>query len=71
MHALTEEQLAARQVEIIDIASAPRDYWSHVVGRNNMDFSTFKSARTGRGPLLEGWQVSDNFSNNLSSKVVP
>lgn len=56
VHALTEEQLAARQVEIIDIASAPRDYWSHVVGRNNMDFSTFKSARTGRGPLLEGWQ---------------
>lgn len=57
MHGLSENQLAVRQVEFIDIASAATDYWSYVVGRNNVDFSNFQSARCGRGPLLEGWQV--------------
>lgn len=56
VHGLSKEQLAARQVEIIDIASAARDYWSYVVGSNSLDFSNFRSSRTGRGPLLEGWQ---------------
>lgn len=57
MHDLSEEQLAAREVEYIDIASSETNYWSYLVGNNNVDFSNFKSARTGRGPLLEGWQV--------------
>ncbi|XP_069155023.1 uncharacterized protein [Solanum lycopersicum] len=57
VHGLSENQLAVRQVEFIDIASAATDYWSYVVGRNNVDFSNFQSARCGRGPLLEGWQV--------------
>ncbi|KAK9280189.1 hypothetical protein L1049_014137 [Liquidambar formosana] len=56
VHNLSEEQLAARQVEIIDIASAERDYWSFIVGRSSVDCSKFRSVRTGRGPLLEGWQ---------------
>ncbi|GMJ10619.1 hypothetical protein HRI_004731100 [Hibiscus trionum] len=56
VHGLNEEQLAARQVEIIDIASAETDYWSYAIGSSNFDFSKFKSAKTGRGPLLDGWQ---------------
>ncbi|XP_059626739.1 uncharacterized protein LOC132269524 [Cornus florida] len=56
VHGLSEEQLAARQVEIIDIASATRDYWSYMIGSSTSDLSKFKSRRTGRGPLLEGWQ---------------
>nr|XP_011461341.1 PREDICTED: phosphatidylinositol transfer protein 2-like isoform X2 [Fragaria vesca subsp. vesca] len=56
VHGLSKEKLAARDVEIVDIASAARDYWSYVVGSNNTDFSIFKSEKTGRGPLLEGWQ---------------
>ncbi|XP_044506298.1 phosphatidylinositol transfer protein 1-like isoform X1 [Mangifera indica] len=56
VHNLSEEQLAARQVEVLDIASTARDYWSYAIGSNSTDFSTFKSKRTGRGPLLEGWQ---------------
>ncbi|XP_031111105.1 phosphatidylinositol transfer protein 1-like [Ipomoea triloba] len=60
VHGLSKEQLAAREVETIDIASAASDYWSFIVGRCNVDFSKFRSARTGRGPLLEGWK--DNCS---------
>ncbi|KAK3036831.1 hypothetical protein RJ639_031309, partial [Escallonia herrerae] len=60
VHGLNKEQLAARQVETIDIASATRDYWSYVIGSNNVNMSTFQSARTHRGPLLEGWQDSCN-----------
>uniref|UniRef100_A0A5B7BFM4 Putative phosphatidylinositol transfer protein 1-like isoform X1 n=1 Tax=Davidia involucrata TaxID=16924 RepID=A0A5B7BFM4_DAVIN len=56
VHGLSKEQLATRQVEIIDISSTAKDYWSYVVGSSNIDLSKFKSARTGRGPLLEGWQ---------------
>ncbi|XP_016514410.2 uncharacterized protein LOC107831184, partial [Nicotiana tabacum] len=56
VHGLSKEQLAARQVEVIDIASAATDYWSYIVGRNDVDLSNFRSARSGRGPLLEGWQ---------------
>ncbi|KAE8691764.1 Phosphatidylinositol transfer protein 1 isoform 2 [Hibiscus syriacus] len=56
VHGLNEEQLAARQVETIDIASAEPDYWSYAIGSSNFDFSKFKSAKTGRGPLLDGWQ---------------
>ena len=41
----------------IDIASATTDYWSYAIGSNNTDFSEFKSLRSGRGPLLDGWQV--------------
>lgn len=59
MHGLSEDQLAVRQVEVIDIASAATDYWSYIVGRNNVDLSNFHSARSGRGPLLEDWQVCE------------
>lgn len=54
---MNKEQLAAREVEIIDIASVSKDYWSKVIGANNVDLTTFKSERTGRGPLLKGWMV--------------
>ncbi|XP_031099399.1 phosphatidylinositol transfer protein 1-like isoform X1 [Ipomoea triloba] len=56
VHGLSEAQLAAREVEIIDIASGVTDYWSYIIGRNDIDLSKFQSARTGRGPLLEGWK---------------
>ncbi|MBA0836033.1 hypothetical protein Goarm_008277, partial [Gossypium armourianum] len=36
------------------------DYWSYAVGNGNFDFSAFKSEKTGRGPLLEGWQENCN-----------
>ncbi|KAG8063855.1 hypothetical protein GUJ93_ZPchr0003g16927 [Zizania palustris] len=58
-HDLTREQLAAREVEIIDIAaSVSRDYWSKVIGAPNVDLTTFESQRTKRGPLLKGWMDS-------------
>ncbi|KAG6432831.1 hypothetical protein SASPL_104419 [Salvia splendens] len=56
VHGLTKEQLATRQVETLAIASDTRDYWSYIIGASNFDFSQFQSARTGRGPLLDGWQ---------------
>ncbi|KAL9678254.1 hypothetical protein QQ045_016096 [Rhodiola kirilowii] len=56
VHGLSQQQLAARQVELIDIATAATNYWSYVVGSNNVSFSDFKSVKTGRGPLCEGWQ---------------
>nr|XP_023884045.1 phosphatidylinositol transfer protein 1-like isoform X1 [Quercus suber] len=56
VHGLSEEQLATREVEYIDIASTETNYWSYLVGNNNVDFTKFKSERAGRGPLLEGWQ---------------
>ena len=62
MHGLTKEQLAARQVETLDIASDSRDYWSYIIGASNFDFSQFQSARTGRGPLLDRWQVGVSSS---------
>ncbi|XP_073156289.1 uncharacterized protein [Henckelia pumila] len=55
-HCLSKEQLAARQVEMIDIANDTSDYWSLVIGSSDFDFSQFQSARTGRGPLLDVWQ---------------
>ncbi|XP_030447835.1 uncharacterized protein LOC115670654 [Syzygium oleosum] len=60
VHGLSEERLATRQVEIIDIASATTDYWSYAIARSDVDFSKFKSVRTGRGPLSEGWQSKCN-----------
>ncbi|XP_021734186.1 phosphatidylinositol transfer protein 1-like [Chenopodium quinoa] len=56
VHGLNKDQLALRQVEIIDIASSVRDYWSYLVGSCNVDLSKFKSTRTNRGPLVEGWR---------------
>ncbi|XVF47114.1 hypothetical protein PTKIN_Ptkin03bG0083000 [Pterospermum kingtungense] len=60
VHGLDEEQLAARQVELIDIASTATDYWSYAIGSSSFDFSKFKSVKTGRGPLLDGWQDNCN-----------
>jgi hypothetical protein len=56
-HGLSGEQLAAREVEIIDIASVSRDYWSKAIGAPSVDLTAFKSQRTERGPLLKGWMV--------------
>lgn len=60
VHGLSKQQIEVRQVETIDIASSPTDYWSYIVGRSNINFSTFRSLRTGRGPLTEGWQECCN-----------
>ncbi|KAL7085062.1 hypothetical protein ABFS82_14G246500 [Erythranthe guttata] len=56
VHGLMENQLAVRQVETMDIATDTSDYWSYIIGSSNIDFSQFQSSRTGRGPLLDGWQ---------------
>ncbi|XP_039004879.1 phosphatidylinositol transfer protein 1-like isoform X1 [Hibiscus syriacus] len=56
VHGLNKEQLKARQVEFIDITLPTTDYWSFAVGSSDFDFTKFKSEKTGRGPLLEGWQ---------------
>ncbi|XP_071701597.1 uncharacterized protein [Rutidosis leptorrhynchoides] len=56
VHCLTQKQLDDCEVEIIDIATTSDDYWSYVIGSNGVDFSKFRSVKTGRGPLLQGWQ---------------
>ncbi|KAJ4970771.1 hypothetical protein NE237_003870 [Protea cynaroides] len=56
VHGLSKELLKARNVEIIDIASTASDYWSNLIGASNMNLSNFRSSRTARGPLSEGWQ---------------
>ncbi|XP_042504199.1 phosphatidylinositol transfer protein 1-like [Macadamia integrifolia] len=56
VHGLSKELLKARKVETIDIASTARDYWSNFVGPSNINLSEFRSSRTARGPLSEGWQ---------------
>lgn len=61
VHGLSKDQLAMRQVEVIDIASSVRDYWSNLVSSCNVNFSTFRSAKTNRGPLVEGWKVNPQF----------
>ncbi|KAM7496687.1 hypothetical protein LguiA_021101 [Lonicera macranthoides] len=66
VHCLTKEKLAARQVDNIDIASSPTDYWSYIVGSSSVDLSKFQSSRSGRGPLLEGWQVDENFQDTCN-----
>ncbi|CAO2814424.1 unnamed protein product [Amaranthus hypochondriacus] len=60
VHGLSKDQLAMRQVEVIDIASSVRDYWSNLVSSCNVNFSTFRSAKTNRGPLVEGWKERCN-----------
>lgn len=60
VHNLSVEKLALRKIEDIDIASNTRDYWSYLVGGTNIDISTFQSCKTGRGPLLAGWQEKCN-----------
>ena len=54
---MDEETLAARKVETLDIASNVKDYWTYIVGGQEIDLTTFKSEKTGRGPLGPGWQV--------------
>ena len=66
VHNSTSEQLAAREIEIIDIASISRDYWSKVIVAPNVDLTTFKSQRTERGPLLKGWMVWSNTDFSIS-----
>ncbi|KAK3147581.1 hypothetical protein QOZ80_3BG0284130 [Eleusine coracana subsp. coracana] len=58
VHNLTIEQLSAREVEVIDIASVLRDYWSKVIRAPNVDLTSFKSTKTQRGTLLKGWMDS-------------
>jgi hypothetical protein len=49
--------LSSRKVELVDISSNAKDYWSYVVGGPEIDLSKFKSQKTGRGLLSHGWQV--------------
>ncbi|KAH7667644.1 Phosphatidylinositol transfer protein, partial [Dioscorea alata] len=53
---LSDELIAVRKVEVIDINSVEKDYWSKIIGTKKIDLSAFKSKQTGRGPLLKGWQ---------------
>ncbi|CAM6102930.1 unnamed protein product [Calypogeia fissa] len=56
VHNLPSSTLDNRRVETIDIASNVQDYWSYVIGGDAVDLTTFKSDKTGRGPLVGGWQ---------------
>jgi len=60
VHNLSVEKLALRKIESIDIASTTTDYWNYLIGSTNIDISTFQSCKTGRGPLLAGWQEKCN-----------
>lgn len=60
VHNLDAESLAIRQVEMLDIASTARDYWTYVLGGASVDLTTFQSRKTGRGPLMHGWQETCN-----------
>lgn len=55
VHGLDEKQLKKRSVEVVDIA------FSHVDDKKCPDPKTFKSTKTGRGPLdKKGWQLTAN-----------
>lgn len=54
--ALDAKTIKKRQVEFIDIAMDPVE--NYVEAEDPMKF---KSAKTGRGPLQEGWQVGVVF----------
>lgn len=58
VHNLSQEALASRKVENVDIASNVRDYWSYIVGGPEIDLTKFKSEKTGRGLLAPGWQAT-------------
>jgi hypothetical protein len=51
-HNLTPDQLAMRQVVHVDIGKDP----VNAPMKPNTDPATFKSEKTGRGPLTEGWK---------------
>lgn len=57
VHNLDANALALRKVEVLDIASTTRDYWSYMLAEGSpVDFSTFQSIKAERGPLLSEWQ---------------
>lgn len=58
---LSDELIAVRKVEVLDINSVEKDYWSKIISMKKIDFSAFESKRTGCGPLLKGWQVFSFF----------
>lgn len=53
---LTEEKLKSRDIDPIDIAF---DEVSAKHYREEEDPKFFKSKATGRGPLMEGWRITD------------
>jgi hypothetical protein len=56
VHKLPSSALQTRKVQMIDIASNEKDYWSYVIAGDAIDLRTFKSEKTGRGLLQSGWQ---------------
>ncbi|MCO5606013.1 hypothetical protein L7F22_060200 [Adiantum nelumboides] len=57
VHNLDAQSLALRKVEMLDIASTERDYWSYMLAEDSsINISTFKPKKVDRGPLLPGWQ---------------
>lgn len=54
-HNLTPEQLAMREVIHVDIGKDP----VNAVMKPNTDPSVFKSEKTGRGPLTDGWKTRE------------
>lgn len=60
VHNLDAESLALRKVEMLDISSTTRDYWSYMLGGSLVDLAAFQSRKTGRGPLIPGWQETCN-----------
>lgn len=56
---LDAKTIKKRQVEFIDIAMDPVENYAE-----HEDPMKFKSVKTGRGPLQEGWQVGMNPSDS-------
>ena len=56
IHNLSPTELAQRQVVYLDIAANKEDKGKKMYDKDDADPGKFKSVKTGRGPLLPGWQ---------------
>lgn len=57
---LSEEELAERTVDFIDIAVTEKTMFTRLIAKSAIDPSTYQSQKLGRGPLLPGWK--DTFT---------
>lgn len=63
VHGVTGETLKAREIVNIDIANDPVDSTDY---KEDEDPSKFKSEKTGRGPLKEGWIKDDSIDPKMT-----
>lgn len=57
---LSQESLSLRQVSSLSISSDPRDWWSLMLPNSGIDLQSFTSAKSGRGPLISGWEETSS-----------